>query len=72
VDVIDGGVISRIDDRDQVVLPPSVSSPGRPMRAGLPARMLAFFVLGEADSPTVTDWSRRVLAATRRPDWSAA
>jgi hypothetical protein len=40
----------------------------------LPASMLAFFVLGEAESPTVyvTDGYGRVLAATRRPDWKAA
>jgi uncharacterized cupin superfamily protein len=61
--VIDGSVIFGIDDREPVVL-----------KAG-DASMLAFFVLGEGEpqpSTTPTDGCRRVLAATRRPDWKAA
>jgi quercetin dioxygenase-like cupin family protein len=80
--VIDGSV--GIDDREPVVLkagdsfyepPGALHAVSRDASEELPASMLAFFVLGEAESPTVYDGADgygRVLAATRRPDWKAA
>ena len=82
--VIDGSVILGIDDREPVVLRRETRATSRTgvlhavsrnTSEELPASMLAFFVLGEAESPTVydvTDGHRCVLAATRRPDWKAA
>ena len=62
--MIDGSVIFGIDDREPVLLEAEVSfyePPGafhavsRNASEELPASMLAFFVLGESESPTVYD-----------------
>jgi quercetin dioxygenase-like cupin family protein len=82
--VIDGSVIFGIDDREPVVLragdsfyepPGALHGVSRNASQELPASMLAFFVLGEGESPTVYDGDGRVrarVAATRRPGWKAA
>jgi quercetin dioxygenase-like cupin family protein len=71
--VIDGSVIFGVDDREPVVLeagdsfyepPGALHAVSRNASAELPASMLAFFILGEGESPTVYD--------TRRPDRKAA
>ena len=60
--VIDGSVIFGVDDGDPVVLkagdtfyepPGALHSVSRNASDELPASMLAFFVLGEGESPTV-------------------
>jgi quercetin dioxygenase-like cupin family protein len=62
--VIDGSVIFGIDDREPVVLeagdsfyepPGAVHGVSRNASQELPASLLAFFVLGEGQSPTVYD-----------------
>jgi quercetin dioxygenase-like cupin family protein len=62
--VIDGSVVFGIDDQEQVVLkagdsfyepPGAVHAVSRNASQELPASMLAFFVLGEDESPTVYD-----------------
>jgi quercetin dioxygenase-like cupin family protein len=60
--VIEGTVIFRIDDREPVVLkagdsfyepPGALHAVSHDASDELPASMLAFFVLGEGESPTV-------------------
>jgi quercetin dioxygenase-like cupin family protein len=60
--VIDGSVIFGVDDRDPVVLktgdsyyepPGALHAVSRNASQELPASLLAFFVLGEDESPTV-------------------
>jgi len=60
--VIDGSVIFGIDDREPVVLkagdsfyepPGALHAVSRNASQELPASLLAFFVLGEGESPTV-------------------
>jgi quercetin dioxygenase-like cupin family protein len=60
--VIDGSVIFGIDDREPVVLkagdsfyepPGALHAVSRNASDDLPASLIAFFVLGEDDSPTV-------------------
>ena len=62
--VIDGSIVFGIDDQEQVVLkagdsfyepPGAVHAVSRNASQELPASMLAFFVLGEDESPTVYD-----------------
>ena len=62
--VIDGSVIFGIDDREPVVLkagdsfyepPGALHAVSRNASQELPASLLAFFVLGEGESPTVDD-----------------
>jgi quercetin dioxygenase-like cupin family protein len=62
--VIDGSVIFGIDDREPVVLeagdsfyepPGALHAVSRNASEELPASMLAYFVLGEGESPTVYD-----------------
>ena len=62
--VIDGRVIFGIDDREPVVLkagdsfyepPGALHAVSRNASHELPASLLAFFVLGEGESPTVYD-----------------
>jgi quercetin dioxygenase-like cupin family protein len=62
--VIDGSVIFGIDDREPVVLkagdsfyepPGALHRVSRNASQELPASLLAFFVLGEGESPTVND-----------------
>jgi quercetin dioxygenase-like cupin family protein len=62
--VIDGSVIFGIDDREPVVLkagdsfyepPGSLHAVSRNASRELPASLLAFFVLGEGEAPTVDD-----------------
>src|SRR4051794_35925700 len=62
--VLDGSVIFRVDDREPVVLeagdsfyepPGALHAVSRNASEELPASMVAFFVLGEGDSPTVYD-----------------
>jgi hypothetical protein len=82
--VIDGSVIFGIDDREPVVLEAgdsfyerrAPSTPCRAMRARSSRRACSPSSFSARPSPrpstTVTDGYRRVLAATRRPDWKAA
>jgi quercetin dioxygenase-like cupin family protein len=62
--VIDGSVIFGIDDREPIVLeagdsfyepPGALHAVSRNASQELPASLLAFFVLGEGESPTVYD-----------------
>jgi quercetin dioxygenase-like cupin family protein len=62
--VLDGSVIFGIDDREPVVLeagdsfyepPGALHAVSRNASQELPASLLAFFVLGEGESPTVYD-----------------
>jgi quercetin dioxygenase-like cupin family protein len=62
VHVIDGSVIFGIDDREPVVLEAGDSFYEQPLHAvsrnasqKVPASLLAFFVLGEGESPTIYD-----------------
>jgi uncharacterized RmlC-like cupin family protein len=82
--VIDGSVFFGIDDREPVVLkagdsfyepPGALHAVSRNASEKLPASMLAFSFSARPSprpSTTVTDGYRRVLAATRRPDWRTA
>jgi quercetin dioxygenase-like cupin family protein len=62
--VIDGSVVFGIDDRDPIVLeagdsfyepPGALHAISRNASDDLPASMLAFFVLGDGENPTVYD-----------------